>query len=150
MTRRALPIALVAVLVAGIATGTCLQGRCPSMRAMQPETWAADHHGTHDGTPAGASATAPATAHDGMHAAAHGCCDRTGITGPHCCPTVLAGAEPSPAASGRPSDVVPLVATRVIPLALTPAAAVRRETPRRFDPGAPPGTLIEQHTSLLV
>lgn len=110
------------------------------MRGMQAEAPA-----SHPGTPAGP--------HTGEHSMAqpdaHDCCDRDGLTGPRCCAKIQTGPKGSPAMAARAGDVAQLAAVPPARFGLA-AAVVRRERPRRFDPEGPPGTLIRQHTSLLV
>jgi hypothetical protein len=141
MTRRVLPLLLAALVITGITAQTCPPWRCPTLSA--PAAPAAEHHAMHHDVHA-------AGAHFAAQASAHDCCDRQGLTKPPCCPELQVGPGQSSATAGRASDFLQLAATQPAPFVLVVPALVRRDTPRRFDPGAPPGTLIEQHTSLLV
>lgn len=87
-----------------------------------------------------------------MQAASHDCCKRDGLTRPSCCPPAgQLSQQQAPPALERAADGIQVVATRPVPVVLAGLAPAPHDTPRRIDPAAaPPGTLIAQHTSLLV
>lgn len=146
--RRRLATLVLTVLVAlgGVALGACPQGPCAEMQAAAP---AAQH--VH--TPAVAHHDAHAGMHhdDRQHAAAHDCCTGEGISGPHCCPDTeqLAPQQATPSAE-RASHAFQVAAAQPVAAALAAVAIGTADPPRRPALGAPPGTLIAQHTSLLV
>ena len=81
------------------------------------------------------------------------CCQHTeGLSRPCCCPTAERISQPAtPPAVDRPADTVAHVAWQVLPVLSAAPAPTRVSAPLRIDPGtAPPGTLIAQHTALLV
>jgi len=177
--RRRLGSLLLTALVAltGVAVGACPLGRCLAMQPVATEAapTGADHAGhgadarhagharhhahggTHhaDATHAGAHHEAHAGTHhvvaDVSAEASHACCDRDGIANPPCCPETgqLAPQRATPS-SDRTGHAIQLVAT--VPVAAGLATFVRTavEPPRPVPLGAPPGTLVTQHTSLLV
>jgi len=108
-------------------------------------------HGSH-GTPA--MRHAEDGARHAMHAPAadaHDCCARDGIGAPPCCPDATQLAErAAPASVERASVSVALVATQPVPASLASFPTATAGPPRVAPPGAPPGTLIAQHTALLV
>jgi hypothetical protein len=85
-------------------------------------------------------------------AKAMSCCQRDGLTKPSCCPPVEhLSQQVVPPAAERPAQMVACVAGQPL------AGAIATLAPAPLDPaptaarGAPPpGTLIAQHTSLLV
>jgi len=84
--------------------------------------------------------------------AAHDCCKRDGFHKPSCCPATehLSRAQAVPALE-RAADGIQLAAMQPVPVVLAPCAPALPEALREIDPGtAPPGTLIAQHTSLLL
>ncbi|MBM4247489.1 MAG: hypothetical protein FJ148_27490 [Deltaproteobacteria bacterium] len=171
---RRIPTLLLAalVIVTSVALGTCPVGRCASMqadaapRAAAPEPQHHDHaamehaghgarhamaHGSHG---AHAMPHAEGGARHAMHAPAadaHDCCAGDGIGAPPCCPDAMQLAEhAAPASVGRASAGVALVATQPVPASLASFPTATADPPRVAPPGAPPGTLIAQHTSILV
>ncbi len=87
-----------------------------------------------------------------MQAAAHDCCKRDGLTRPSCCPaTEHLSQQQAPPALERAADGIQFAAAQAVPVVLAAPAPHLPEAPRDIDPGAaPPGTLIAQHTSLLL
>jgi len=144
--RRRLVTLLLTVLVAagGVALASCPPGQCAAMQAeMTGEGHAAMQHGVHAGMPHAMQQPA-ATAHD--------CCERDGITRARgCCPDTvqLAQQQATPSAE-RASHDFELAAAQPVPTSLAAVATATTDPPRRVPLGAPPGTLITQHTSLLV
>jgi len=87
-----------------------------------------------------------------MQAAAHDCCKQNGLTKPSCCPETeqLSQQQATPALD-RAADGIQYAAAQPVAVVLASAAPRLPEAPRDIDPGAaPPGTLIAQHTSLLL
>ena len=81
------------------------------------------------------------------------CCQHTeGLSRPCCCPTAERISQPAtPPAVDRPADTVAHVAWQVLPALPAAPAPTLVSAPLRIDPGtAPPGTLIAQHTALLL
>lgn len=155
--RRRLAHLLLVVLVAltGFALGACPVGRCAAvqgeMAAGPQEVAAATRHG-HAGMHHGDAAMPRG---HGMHHAAHQqathCCERDGIASPRCCPESMQLAEQQAAPSSeRTSHDFQLVAAQPVAVGLAALATASFDPPRRVPLGAPPGTLIAQHTSLLV
>lgn len=165
--RRRLTSLLLTVLVAvtGIAVGACPLGRClatqPAVAAEpEPEAGCARHqasaaahagHAMHDGH------AVTQHAHAGHHATAetaagsHACCDRDGITNLSCCPeTGQLAQQRATTSSERVSDALQLAAAQPVATVLALPSSPSTDPPRQVPPGAPPGTLIAQHTSLLV
>jgi hypothetical protein len=84
-------------------------------------------------------------------APSHACCDRDGITSPPCCPeTGQVAQQQAAASSDRTSHAIQLVAAVPVPAGLATFVRTAIEPPRPVPLGAPPGTLVSQHTSLLV
>lgn len=85
-------------------------------------------------------------------AKAMSCCQRDGLTKPSCCPPVEhLGQQVVPPAADRPAQLLAHVAAQ--PLAVVLAAeppAPSAPLPIAARGAPPPGTLIAQHTSLLV
>lgn len=161
MLRRTPTLLLAAlVLVTSVALGTCPVGRCASMRADAARTAASEpqHHDhaamQHAGHDAHAMHHAGHGARHAMKAsasAAHDCCNRDGIGKPPCCPDAMQLADhEAPASVERPSAGIALVATQSVPASLAAFPTATADPPRAAPPGRPPGTLIAQHTSLLV
>lgn len=147
MRRLATLLLTVLVAVGGVALGSCPQGRCAEMQAAasgapHAHAGAAEHHGAHGGMQHGDRA---------QHAAVHDCCDGEGIAGPPCCPDMeqLAQQQATPSAE-RISHAFQLAAAQPVSAALAAVAIGTADPPRPVPRGAPPGTLIAQHTSLLV
>jgi len=80
------------------------------------------------------------------------CCQQGGITKPSCCPTSeQIGQRAVPPAGDRPAETVAHVAGQPLPLVLAAPRPAWPGAPLRIEPGtAPPGTLIAQHTALLL
>ena len=80
------------------------------------------------------------------------CCQRDGLTKPSCCPPVEhLSKQVVPPAADRPAQMMAYVAAQplaVVLAALPPAPAAPLPIAARGAP--PPGTLIAQHTSLLL
>lgn len=87
-----------------------------------------------------------------MQAAAHDCCKQNGLTRPSCCPeTEQLSQQPAAPGLERAADGIHLAAAQRVPIVLAASAPRLPQAPRAIDPGAaPPGTLIAQHTSLLL
>lgn len=160
MRRRLQSLLLTAIVaLTGVALGACPVGRCAAMQAGGPAPAHDGGHAAHGGHAghAGMHAGTAAHVHDGtehaMHrpAAAHDCCRRDGIASPRCCPDSVRTAERSaPPSIERTSQGFALAAARPVPRGIAALPIPAAEPPRRIPPGAPPGTLIAQHTSLLV
>lgn len=161
LVRRRFASLLLTALIAlmGVAVGACPLGRC---LAVQPAASAGPHaghgHAGHEAEATPHAGHAMHDAHAGMHDVAdastttsHACCDRDGIANPPCCPETgqLTQQKAAPS-SDRPSHAMQLVATRPVPARLASFATAALDPPRPVPLGAPPGTLIAQHTSLLV
>lgn len=124
MLRRAAVVLLATVLAfAGLTVGACPQARCAMRQAPAMD-----------------------------------CCRQAGpdealrLSKPNCCPPVAQIAPPAaPAAVDRPADTIAYTAALAVPVVLPAPAPRRAAAPSRIDPGlAPPGTLITQHTALLL
>ncbi len=155
--RRRLASLLLTALVAltGVAVGACPLGRCLAMQPAASAT-ADPHagHAMHDGHAGMQHASAGHAMHhvaQDSAAPSHACCDRDGITKPPCCPESgqLAQQQATPS-SDRTSHAIQLVATVPVPAGLATFVRTAVEPPRPVPLGAPPGTLLTQHTSLLV
>lgn len=154
--RRRLASLLLTALVAltGVAVGACPLGRCLGMQAEAPS----DPHAGHAMQDAHAGMQHAGGGHAMHHAAAdvaaapsHACCDRDGITSPPCCPeSGQLAQQQATATTDRTSHAIQLVATVPVPTSLTTFVRATVDPPRPVPLGAPPGTLISQHTSLLV
>ena len=170
---RRLPTLLLAALVVltSVALGTCPVGRCAAMqadaapRAAAPEPQRHDHAAMqHAGHGAHAMAHGSHRTHAMHHAdhgarhavhgpaaSAHDCCTRDGIAAPRCCPDAMQLAKhAAPASVERASAGIAIVATQPVPASLAAFPTATADPPRVAPPGAPPGTLIAHHTSLLV
>lgn len=153
--RRRLASLLLTVLVAltGVAVGACPPGRCLAMQPAAPADPHAGHtmHGDHAGMQHAHAGHAMHHVTSDAAAASHACCERDGITNPPCCPESgqLAQQQATPS-SDRTSHAIQLAATAMVPAGLTTFVRTAIEPPRPVPLGAPPGTLVSQHTSLLV
>jgi len=157
MRRRLASLLLTALVVlTGIAVGACPLGRC---LGMQPAPAADPHAGHamqsgHDGHAGMQHADAGHAMHhvaQGADGPSHACCDRDGVTNPPCCPESGQLAQQRATPSGdRTSHAIQLVATVTVPASLAAFVRTAIEPPRPVPLGAPPGTLVTQHTSLLV
>lgn len=81
------------------------------------------------------------------------CCPTGGLHEPSCCPPVdqLGQRSLQPAGSERPLQAVALAAGLPVPPAIAAPPAAAAVAPRAVvGTAAPPGTLIAQHTSLLL
>jgi hypothetical protein len=80
------------------------------------------------------------------------CCQHGGLTRPSCCPPVeRIGQRATPPATDRPADAVAHAAWLPLSLVLAAPARALPGAALRIEPGtAPPGTLIAQHTALLL
>lgn len=85
-------------------------------------------------------------------AKAMSCCQRDGLTKPSCCPPFeQVGQQPAPPAADRPAQAVAHVAAQPVALAFaTLAPAPLAPLPAAVRGAPPPGTLLTQHTSLLL
>ena len=160
MRRRLQSLLLTAIVaLTGVALGACPVGRCAAMQAdatATPPDGGQAAQGGRGGHTCHAGPGTAAQAHDGtehaMHRpAAHDCCTRDGIASPRCCPDSVRIAERSaPPSIERTSQSFALAAARPVPAGIAALPTAAADPPRRVTPGAPPGTLIAQHTSLLV
>lgn len=80
------------------------------------------------------------------------CCQRDGLTKPSCCPPIEhLSQQVVPPATERPAQLVAYIASQPLALALAALAPAPLDPAPTAARGAPPpGTLIAQHTSLLV
>ncbi len=149
MARRVLPLLLAVLVVAGTTAESCALGGCPTLTALAGAP--AEPHAAHGGPQLAAHHAGHATPHatHGGMAAVHDCCEREGISRPPCCPALQLGPEQASPAGGRASHALQLAAAAPATLELPPAPAPHA-LPPPDDPPAPPGTLIEQHTLLLL
>lgn len=153
--RRRLASLLLTALVAltGVAVGACPLGRCLAMPPTAPADPHAGHamHGDHAGMQHASAGQAMHHVAQDAATPSHACCDRDGITKPPCCPESgqLAQQQATPS-SDQTSHAIQLVATVPVPASLTTFVRATVDPPRPVPLGAPPGTLISQHTSLLV
>ena len=78
--------------------------------------------------------------------------ERQSLSKPNCCPPVeQIGQRATPPAVDRPADGIVHVASQALPVVLAAPVLVRAGVTPRIEPGlAPPGTLIAQHTALLL
>ena len=124
MPRRTLIVVLTTVLAfAGLTVGSCPQARCAMRQAPAMDCCKEADSGAQS------------------------------LSKPNCCPPVeQIGQAATPPAADRPADGIAHVAALALPVALAAPLAPRRVAiPLRVDPGlAPPGTLIAQHTALLL
>lgn len=156
--RRRLPHLLLVALVVltGLALGACPVGRCAAVqgeKAAGPQTVAAATGHCRTGMRHGDAAMphGHGMQHAANHpAATHDCCARDGIASPRCCPESMQVAwQQAAPSSERTSHDFQLV-TAHVPAGLAAFATANNDPPRPVPLGAPPGTLIAQHTSLLV
>lgn len=153
MARRVLPLLLAVLVVAGTTAESCALGACPTLAELAgapagPHATHGPQRAAHDGRHAAHGMHAGHAAHGAM-AAEHACCEREGISRPPCCPAMQLGPEQASPAGGRASHTLELAAAVPATLEL-PHAPVPRPVPPHDGPPAPPDTLIEQHTSLLL
>lgn len=88
-----------------------------------------------------------------MSAPSRACCKRDGLTKPSCCPPLeIAPLQAFSSAIERTTSVLSHVAMHpAVGVLLAPPAAVALAVVGIAEPGAgPPGTLVRQHTSLLI
>lgn len=81
------------------------------------------------------------------------CCPKGGLHAPSCCPPAeqLSQRATAPAADRPIQQALAAAVLHVVPVALAAPSALPPGAPRIIDPAAgPPGSLIAQHTSLLV
>jgi len=123
MPRRTLIVVLTTVLAfAGLTVGSCPQARCAMRQAPAMDCCKEADSGAQS------------------------------LSKPNCCPPVeQIGQRATPPAVDRPADGIVHVASQALPVVLVAPVLVRAGVTPRIEPGlAPPGTLIAQHTALLL